>query len=197
MTAVFTRFATLAAAAVAVGSLSTSARAQTGLPLPLRLTSFAVNMSNVGRGGASGTVDFTINRWSTDAERKTLLDAFQKGGGKSLLSALEDAKSIGTIKIPSRVGYDLRYARHVPLAEGGARIILATNRPMDFYELQSGARTVDYPFTLIEIRLNNALEGEGKISVAVKITANTKDDTIDLENWASEPVRLQQVKILK
>jgi len=31
----------------------------------------------------------------------------------------------------------------------------------------------------------------------VRITANTKDDTIELENWASEPVRLQQVKILK
>jgi len=109
MTAVFTRFATLAAAAVAVGSLSTSARAQTGLPLPLRLTSFAVNMSNVGRGGASGTVDFTINRWSTDAERKTLLDAFQKGGGKSLLSALE-------------VMHEGRF-RHLPVVDGAGKVI--------------------------------------------------------------------------
>ena len=88
MTAVFTRFATLAAAAVAVGSLSTSARAQTGLPLPLRLTSFAVNMSNVGRAH-SGTIDITVERWTTDEERNALKGVLvEKGGGDALISAL-------------------------------------------------------------------------------------------------------------
>lgn len=196
MKRVFTGISVLAAVAAASMALSTSARAQAGLTLPLRLTAFAVNMSNVGRGG-SGTVDITVTRWSTDAERKTLLTAFQTDGPKALLKELEDAKSVGNIRTADRAGYDLRYARQIPLVEGATRIIIATNRPMGFVELQSGARTLDYPFTLIEIRLDASGKGEGKIDVATKISYNKKDDTIELENWASEPVRLNEVKILK
>lgn len=38
---------------------------------PFRLTAVALNMSNVGRTGM-GTIDITIDRWSTD-ERNALL----------------------------------------------------------------------------------------------------------------------------
>jgi hypothetical protein len=56
---------------------------------------------------------------------------------------------------------------------------------------------MDYPFTLVEIRLNKDGEGQGKLSVATKISLNKKDNTIELENWGTEPVRLTTVKIDK
>ena len=79
-------------------------------PLPLRLTAFAVNMSNVGRGGAAGTIDFTVDRWSTAAERDKLLSTFLERGPEKLLEALQDAKPVGRILAPAKVGWDLRYA---------------------------------------------------------------------------------------
>ena len=187
----------LAAAVVACSVLAAGVprvRAQT--VLPLRLTAFAVNMSNVGPGG-SGTIDIVVQRWSTDAERQTLISAFVEKGENALLSTLQKAPAIGYFKVPERVGYDLHFARETDLPEGGHRIVVATDRPVGFWEARNQPRTMDYPFTLVEMRLNKSYEGEGKLSVATKIIHNKKDNVIELENYASEPVRLNNIKLLK
>ena len=166
-------------------------------PLPLRLTAFAVNMSNVGRGGAAGTIDFTVDRWSTAGERDKLLSTFLERGPEKLLDALQDAKPVGRILAPAKVGWDLRYASYQALPEGGSQLTLLTDRPVDFLEARNQPRTMDYPFTLIEIRLKPDGTGEGKASIATKITYNKKTKTVELENYASEPLRLNNVKIEK
>jgi hypothetical protein len=166
-------------------------------PLPLRLTAFAVNMSNVGRAGATGTVDFTINRWSTDAERDKLLSTFLERGPEKLLDAVQDAKPVGRVMAPGHLGWDVRFARYHALPEGGSQVTLLTDRPVNFWEARNQPRTIDYPFTLIEIRLKADGTGEGKASVATKITYNKKTKSIELENYASEPIRLNNVKIEK
>ena len=105
-------------------------------------------MSNVGRGGAN-TVEFDIDRWSTDAERDALIAAFNEKGPDGLLSALQKTKRVGFMRLPN---------------------------------------------TLMDVRINAQGEGEGKMSVATKITYNKKKNTVELENYASEPVRLQNVR---
>lgn len=165
-------------------------------PLPLRLTAFAVNMSNIATG-TTATIDFTIDRWSTDAERDKLLSTFLERGPEKLLDALQDAKPTGRILAPDKVGWDIRYAGYRPLPEGGSQLILLTDRPVGFREARNQPRTTDYPFTLIDIRLKADGTGEGKASVATKITYNKKTKQIELENYASEPIRLNQVKIVK
>jgi hypothetical protein len=165
-------------------------------PMPLRLTAFAVNMSNVGPGG-SGTLDIVVERWSTDAERQTLMTVFLEKGESALLSALQKAPAIGYFKVPERVGYDLHFARQTDLPDGGHRIVVATDRPVGFWEARNQPRTMDYPFTLVEMRLNKNYKGEGKLSVATKIIHNKKDNVIELENYSSEPVRLNNIELLK
>jgi len=184
--------AVVAACALGVGSIRVGAQGA----LPLRLTAFAVNMSNVGPG-SSGTLDIVIERWSTEPERQTLMTSFIEKGESALLSALQKAPAIGYFKVPERVGYDLHFARQTDLPEGGHRIVVATDRPVGFWEARNQPRTMDYPFTLVEMRLNKNYEGEGKLSVATKIIHNKKDNVIELENYASEPVRLNNVKLLK
>ena len=44
------------------------------------------------------------------------------------------------------------------------------------------------------MRVNRDGEGEGKLSIATKITFDKKKNVIELEMYASEPVRLQNVK---
>jgi hypothetical protein len=151
-------------------------------------------MSNIGGVGAN-TVLMDINRWSTEAERKALMDVFLQKGPDKLLSALQKQQPVGFIRLPSTVGYDLRYAREVPLPEGGRRILVATDRRIGFAEARNQPRSIDYPFTLIEIRADKDGNGEGKMSVATKITYDKDKQTIVLENYASEPVRLQSVKV--
>jgi hypothetical protein len=158
-----------------------------------KLTAYAINMSNIG-GGGSSTVYITIDRWSTDAERDSLRTVFVEKGPEKLLTTLQKLPRIGFMRLPNRLGYDLHFARETSLDEGGRRILVATDRPIGFEEARSRPRTIDYPFTLVEIRLKRDGTGEGKMSLATKISLNQKERVLELENYSSEPVRLTNVK---
>ena len=54
---------------------------------------------------------------------------------------------------------------------------------------------MDYPFTLIEIRVNKAGEGEGKMAVATMIDYDKDKKQLILENYSSEPLRLSKVTV--
>ena len=186
---------TLVAAAclVALGTVAVAAQ----LPgLPIRITSWAVNMSNIATV-SNAIVYITIDRWSTDAERQGLMTTFFEKGPEKLLDAVQDTKPVGRIRFPNTLGYDLRFARHFPIEEGGERYVIITDRRIGFAEARNQPRTIDYPFTLIEIRVGKDGKGEGKMSVATKISFNKKHNTVELENDPSEPVRLTNVKVEK
>ena len=187
--------AVLVLAVAAMEPTGSASRLVTAIPEPsLRMSAVAVNMSNVGRGGAN-VVDIEIDRWSTEAERDDLIAAFNAKGPDALLSKLQDAKRVGYMRLPNTLGYDLHYARKHPGDDGGEQIVIATDRRIGFWEARNQPRTIDYPFTLIDIRLTAGGEGEGKMSVATKISYNKKKHAVELENYASEPVRLTTVKV--
>jgi hypothetical protein len=160
---------------------------------PERFTAMAVNFDSP-RGGAAGTVEFVVNRWSTDAERDRLMAALMEKGPEKLLEELQRNPRVGYIRTPNSVGYDLRYARRVPGDDGGERISLVTDRPIAFWEASQRPRSIDYPFTVIELRLDKDGKGEGKLSIATKITADSDNKTIFLEDYAIQPVMLQSVR---
>ena len=169
----------------------------------LEITAFAVNMSNIGPG-ASAVVEIDIDRWSTAAERENLITTMVEKKENELLKALQKMPSHGRFSIPGLVGPDphqlrlgnpLRYAWQTAQPEGGRRIVIATDRYIGFAEARNQPRTIDYPFTLFEIRVNKAGEGEGKMAVATKISFDKKKNAIELENYSSEPVRLNNVKV--
>jgi hypothetical protein len=142
----------------------------------------------------SDMVDIVISRWSTAAERDRLVNVLFEKGADALLAALQDTPSVGYIRTPNSLAYDLRFAKEIPGEDGGRRIILVTDRPIGTWEAVHRPRTIDYPFTLIEIRVNRDGEGEGKMSIAARITANKASNTIELEDYAIQPVRLMSVQ---
>lgn len=169
----------------------------------LRITAFAVNMSNIGTGGTA-TVEFDVDRWSTESERTKLISVMQEKGADALLQTLRELPSHGRMRFPAwqgrdplnaRLGWDIRYASQRSDAEGNRRIVLALDRYLSFWEIANRPRTIDYPFTFVEIRVNKDGEGEGKLSIATKVDFNKSTNLIELETYASEPVRLQQVKV--
>ena len=170
-------------------------------PMPEHFTAFAINMGTafgVPRSGQSSTVDIVVERWSTTTERQSLIDAFlPTGDADKLLRALQKTKRVGYIRFPNTLGYDLHYSREVPGEDGGRRILIATDRRIGVREASEQPRTIDYPFTLIEMRLNKDNEGEGKMSVATKISLSKDKQQLELENYGSEPVRLNNIHKIK
>ena len=116
-------------------------------------------------------------------------------GANALLEALRKNEPVGRIRTPDSVGYDLRYAHQSPLEGGGRRVVVATDRPIGFWEASDRPRTVDYPFTVIELRLKPDGKGEGKLSIATKVVPVGK--TIYLEDYGTQPVTLTNVRSRK
>jgi hypothetical protein len=182
--------------------------AGSGLPLPLRMTAWAVNMSNTATG-ANGIVEIRVTKWSTTEERSGLIGIFLDKGQDGLLRALEKVDAHGRIRLPGamgrgrassqgQLGNDLRYAWHTKSPDGGDRIVIGTDRYISFAEQTNQPRTIDYPFTFIQIQLpKGGGEGEGKLAYATKLTFDKKKNVVEMENYGTEPVRLNQIKIVK
>jgi hypothetical protein len=173
----------------AVAACSILAFAQTR-GTPERFTATAVNLNR----GAAGTLEIVVNRWSTDAERSKLVTVLLEQGENKLLDALRSARKVGYIRSPSSIGWDLHYASKRPLPDGGEQVVIATDRPIGFREAVNQPRSIDYPFTVIEMHLNADGEGSGTMSVATKIVADKETRTIQLENFSTSPVLLTSVK---
>jgi hypothetical protein len=185
----------LAALAVAAGAgLVSSGAALAAKPVE-ELRAFAVNMSNISAGGGAnaGPVDITIDRWTTDAERDRLVGVVKEKGADGLLDAIRKMDEIGHIQSGGSLGYPLRFAREVPLSGGGRRIIIGTDRRMSFLEVREQPRSVEYPFMVVDIRLNADGKGVGKLMPLAKINTDV-DHIVEIENYASEPVRLTSVE---
>jgi hypothetical protein len=151
----------------------------------------ATVIANNELGSGMGTVQIHISRWSTDADRVRLLTVLRESGPQALLKELQKMRSVGTIRTPNSVGYDLHYARQSAVGEG-RRIVIATDRPIEYWEATLQPRSVDYPFTIMQMQLDKNGKGTGTMSFATKIAAN--DDMIELEDFASSPFRLTNVE---
>jgi hypothetical protein len=184
---------TLLVAAAAAALIAAMPAAQSNMAKPEKFTAFAVDISNTAPRANASVVDITINRWSTDAERDRLLSVFKDKGQDGLLSELQKMPVVGGIRTPGSLRYDLRFARQRPEAEGGRMIFLMTDRYVTTWEAMNRPRTIDYPFTLIQLQLDRQGSGVGKASIATKIT-QAADGTIELENFSSQPVMLNNVR---
>jgi hypothetical protein len=156
---------------------------------PEEFTATAIVNNNLGSG--AGRVIMRVERWSSKAEQERLAAALKQGPDK-LLEELRDMKSVGTIRTPDSLGYDLRYAYQEPAEEGRRRVVIATDRPIGFWEARNQPRTIDYPFTIIQMEIDRGGEGKGTLSFATKVTERA--NTIILENFATSPVMLTSVE---
>jgi hypothetical protein len=78
------------------------------------------------------------------------------------------------------------------MARGGRRIIIATDRPLGYWEQANRPRSADYPYTFIEMRIGADGKGEGKMTIATRVNA-IGEDGIELENYENVPVTLSNI----
>ena len=170
----------------------------------VRISGWALNMSNIATG-ANQSIQITINRWSNPSQRQHLISTFLEKKQDGLLRELEKQPELGRFNFPGymgpdpnnvmRLGTDLRYAMSEPLADGGRRIVIITPRVIGFRESVNQPRTYDYPFTMFEMHFDKEGKGEGKMAYALQINFDKKKNAVELENYSSEPVRLNNLTL--
>jgi hypothetical protein len=160
------------------------------------LTAVASSIGLPGNPTGQAPVDIVITRWSTEAERKELLTALTQKGQDALLSKLQDQKSVGTIRVNNQgLAYDLRYSHERPNPEGGSDVVLATDRPISAWEALRQPRSIDYPFTVIQMHVDKDWKGQGTVVLAAKVTASDDGRYITVENLAAGPIKLNDIHL--
>jgi hypothetical protein len=140
----------------------------------------------VGTGGRIGgqtlNLDIHIDKYTSDQEVQEYLVLLKESGQDELRKTLEKV-SVGRIAPVGRTGTDLSIAR-VHQTEEGKVIRLVTPRPVSFFEAYRSGRSMDYPFTIMEIRLNKEGKGEGSIMGGAQLRFD-KDGQLNIESYGN------------
>ena len=114
----------------------------------------AVAMGTGTQMGREFNITLNIDDYSTPADKKILVQAFDKGQNQGLVNALSKMKAAGHIEVTGTLGYDCSYIQVIPTPTG-RRIRFVTNRLLRFRELYWNTRSVDYNLTAGEFDLND------------------------------------------
>lgn len=115
----------------------------------------------------------------------------------SLTGAIGKAPTLGYLWTNEVAGYSIRYAYRTSLPDGGERIILATDRRLGGFGAAwkpLAPTQTEYPFTIIEMRLNPRGQGEGKTTLTTKVIVDSGAGTLAVDNYAAAPAILAGVK---
>ena len=160
---------------------------------------YAISLGGLQVGGTSApsgatSVDFVVDRLSSDSERSELLAALRSGGRDKLYWTLDKMEPVGRIQIPGRLGYDLHYAREVTTEDGQRVLILATNRPLSIVETARQTRSREYDISVIELVLDERGNGSGTALPAVRVDFDPESGDITLADLNTLPIQLSQVR---
>ena len=144
------------------------------------------------------TSNFTliINGETSDQQTQRFLGVLQERGQDELLNSIRK-EDLGTFSVGNRIGPRLNFV-HESTTDGKRRIFAVFERWMQFAELRGGYRSVDYPFGVIELFIDERTgKGEGTYIAAAKIRWDKDNKTgqsvVGIENFATYPAKLMGV----
>jgi len=143
--------------------------------------------------GQTFNVTIHIDEYSTPEERQILVDAFHTSGSKGLYNALDNMSSRGHIAITGTLGYDIKYARKIPMEEG-FKLIVVTNRPVSAREAWNSSRSMDYNLSYLEMVLNKESgKGTGTLIPAALFKIDKKSGEVSIEAFKN-PWKLSNIE---
>ena len=150
-----------------------------------------------GRNTRTGTTNFRldITGETSDEQARNYLDILKRDGQDRTLDAIED-QEVGRFSVGSNIGIPVNVVRETD-SGGNRRIFVVFKRWTQFAELRYGYRSVDYPFGVIELRIDQRTgKGEGTYIAAAKIRFDDDDgrQVVEIENFATFPARLLGVQ---
>ena len=165
------------------------------MPEKMKELHFSAIASNVSDLAAAGIVplDIWITRFTDDAEEEKLMAALDQKGQEGLIVALRKVAPVGRMRAPGQLATEFHYARQSRGADGRRRIYLATDRPIGFLEATNRGYSMEFPFTMLELRLDDSGMGDGQLFLAAKFIRTGK--LLVLENLSAQAVVISQVKL--
>jgi hypothetical protein len=134
------------------------------------------------------TFTLTITCTTPNSEFKRLAEELKDEGQDGLLRAISKEKC-GVMQIGSGIGRDVNIVRIAETEEGERKIDLLFERWLEFFEVRRGTRSRDYPFTYLELYVDQKGRMEGTMIPAARIRFRG-ENTVEIENFAAFPARV-------
>jgi hypothetical protein len=134
-----------------------------------------------GAGGSTTSIDIRISKYNTNEDIKEYATLLGDKGRDALRGRLEK-EDLGQLSPSGSVGTPIAIARR--LTNGDKTIIrVVSARRMSFAELRNSGRSVDYPYTMVELVLDKEGKGTGTAIGAAKIRFDKKKNRYEIESF--------------
>lgn len=148
----------------------------------------------------SATFSLYINGTTSDQDTQRYLSILQEGGQDSVLKEVSK-QDLGRFSVGANVGVPINFVRESTV-DGKRRIFVVFERWTQFAELRGGYRSLDYPFGVIELFIDEKTgKGEGTYIAAARIRwdkdKKNNQYQVEIENFATYPARLLGVTTSK
>jgi hypothetical protein len=118
-------------------------------------------------------VTLNIYEFSTPADRQTLVQAYQQGQNKGLVTALQKMKAVGHVEITGTLGYDCSYIA-MTVTPTGRKIVFVTNRQIRMAEAWTDSNSMSFDLTagLLELNDQDKSKSTGSLYPAAQLVLN-------------------------
>ena len=154
---------------------------------------FTGTVVGMGPGGnlVSRGFTLTIEGYTSDEDARKFARILKSQGEDGLLKAIAKEKK-GTFALDGQISHDISTVRLHPNPNGRTYTIVF-ERWLSFFEVRYGTRSQDYPFTYIELFVDETKGMGGTLLAAAKIRFN-KQNAIEIENFGIYPAQLVGVR---
>ena len=111
---------------------------------------------------------------------------------RQLRQTLEKVRGLGRVSVTGFIGSELAVIREHD-TEQGKLINLLTARNMSFVELQHSGRSRNYPFSYLQLLIDEEGKGQGTIIVAARPRFK-EDGTFEIESFGLQPFQIVNVQ---
>jgi hypothetical protein len=171
-------------------TLSASAASATSEP-SREAERFTGSLVNTVAGAArSQPFVLTIARYASNAEVEQLTGVLAKSGAYPLRDAFWRVRA-GTLSIGGGLGLPVSVAVRQETASG-SKLYVFLNRPLSTREVAFGHRSAHYPFSVLELDLDQRGHGEGVLIAAARL--RLEQGALDITSLGIQPLRLLAVR---
>ena len=145
-----------------------------------------------GPGTATAFFNLRINGETSNEQARQYLQILQQNGQDKALDAIRK-NDLGSFSFAGQIGRTLNVVRESNI-DGKRRLFIVFERWERFAEVRGGYRSLDYPFGVIELYIDDATgKGEGTYIAAARIRWIDDKNQVEVENFATYPVKLTNV----
>jgi hypothetical protein len=176
-----------------VGTSLLQASSETEKAKPERYKAVTVQ-AKTARLNPATQLDILVERYTSDGERMEYFKVLKEKGPEALLRTLSKV-NVGRISAPGQVGVAVAVAR-IRETESGKRVRLVATRPVSFLQARRGDISDKYPYTIMDLYLNENSKGQGSVVSAIKVYFDD-DGQLQIQGLGGDPLDLINVEKVK